>query len=353
MFLTNPSPICVLDEVDAPLDDANVERFCRLLDEMARETDTRFIVITHHPHHHGAHGPAVRRHDGRARRQPARLGRPRSGRALARRELDPLITRHCDRHAGPKCRASTNLMSSFRRTPEFRVTSAERVILDTGFRRMTWMAGTSPAMTQAGINWGGILDNSVITLPGERLEGRGLGAMLRLIAALLALACAQPAMSQEILGQAGGIARHGNVDRSDNQGGGHAIDQQDDAGAAEEAGAAADGPCTLGEGLAGLPDYLACKAGLLDLFSNVARALTLLSGLLAASLLLMWFYLHCASSAARKAASYIPTAERAYAFGGPDRPRPLAEPAERQARHGELRQDPCFAKRVARGLHAG
>ncbi|MGI9407880.1 MAG: chromosome segregation protein SMC, partial [Hyphomicrobiaceae bacterium] len=49
VFLTNPSPICVLDEVDAPLDDANVERFCDLLDEMARSTDTRFLVITHHP----------------------------------------------------------------------------------------------------------------------------------------------------------------------------------------------------------------------------------------------------------------------------------------------------------------
>ncbi len=49
MFLTNPSPICVLDEVDAPLDDANVERFCRLMEEMAKETDTRFLIITHHP----------------------------------------------------------------------------------------------------------------------------------------------------------------------------------------------------------------------------------------------------------------------------------------------------------------
>lgn len=49
VFLTNPSPICVLDEVDAPLDDANVERFCRLMEQMAKETDTRFLVITHHP----------------------------------------------------------------------------------------------------------------------------------------------------------------------------------------------------------------------------------------------------------------------------------------------------------------
>jgi chromosome segregation protein len=48
VFLTNPSPICVLDEVDAPLDDANVERFCNLVKEIADETDTRFLVITHH-----------------------------------------------------------------------------------------------------------------------------------------------------------------------------------------------------------------------------------------------------------------------------------------------------------------
>jgi chromosome segregation protein len=49
VFLTNPSPICVLDEVDAPLDDANVERFCDLLDDMRAKTDTRFITITHNP----------------------------------------------------------------------------------------------------------------------------------------------------------------------------------------------------------------------------------------------------------------------------------------------------------------
>ncbi|NCF79179.1 MAG: hypothetical protein GWP34_04670 [Alphaproteobacteria bacterium] len=47
-FLTNPSPICVLDEVDAPLDDANVERFCNLVKEIADEAGTRFLVITHH-----------------------------------------------------------------------------------------------------------------------------------------------------------------------------------------------------------------------------------------------------------------------------------------------------------------
>jgi chromosome segregation protein len=49
VFLTNPAPICILDEVDAPLDDHNVERFCDLLDEMTRSTDTRFVIITHNP----------------------------------------------------------------------------------------------------------------------------------------------------------------------------------------------------------------------------------------------------------------------------------------------------------------
>jgi chromosome segregation protein len=47
LFLTNPAPICVLDEVDAPLDDANIERFCDLLEAMTRETDTRYLVVTH------------------------------------------------------------------------------------------------------------------------------------------------------------------------------------------------------------------------------------------------------------------------------------------------------------------
>ncbi|MDI6026624.1 chromosome segregation protein SMC [Corticibacterium sp. UT-5YL-CI-8] len=49
VFLTNPAPICVLDEVDAPLDDHNVERFCNLMDEMALSTETRFVIITHNP----------------------------------------------------------------------------------------------------------------------------------------------------------------------------------------------------------------------------------------------------------------------------------------------------------------
>jgi len=49
VFLSNPAPICVLDEVDAPLDDANVARYCNLLDEMTKQTQTKFIAITHNP----------------------------------------------------------------------------------------------------------------------------------------------------------------------------------------------------------------------------------------------------------------------------------------------------------------
>ena len=48
VFLTSPAPICVLDEVDAPLDDANVTRFCNLLEELVRITRTKFIIVTHH-----------------------------------------------------------------------------------------------------------------------------------------------------------------------------------------------------------------------------------------------------------------------------------------------------------------
>jgi chromosome segregation protein len=47
IFLTKPSPFCLLDEVDAPLDDANVERFCELLQRMSDETDTRYLIVTH------------------------------------------------------------------------------------------------------------------------------------------------------------------------------------------------------------------------------------------------------------------------------------------------------------------
>jgi chromosome segregation protein len=48
VFLTNPAPICVLDEADAALDDSNVDRFCTLLEDIAKSTGTRFLVITHH-----------------------------------------------------------------------------------------------------------------------------------------------------------------------------------------------------------------------------------------------------------------------------------------------------------------
>jgi chromosome segregation protein len=49
VFLTRPSPLCILDEVDAPLDDANVDRLGVLLEELAQSTETRFVVVTHHP----------------------------------------------------------------------------------------------------------------------------------------------------------------------------------------------------------------------------------------------------------------------------------------------------------------
>ena len=80
VFLTNPSPICVLDEVDAPLDDANVDRFCALMERMAAETDD--ALPGHHapPDDDGAHEPPVRRDDGREGRLAAGLGRPRHGR---------------------------------------------------------------------------------------------------------------------------------------------------------------------------------------------------------------------------------------------------------------------------------
>ena len=48
VFLTNPAPICVLDEVDAPLDDRNVARFCQMIEKIADDTNTRFIIVTHH-----------------------------------------------------------------------------------------------------------------------------------------------------------------------------------------------------------------------------------------------------------------------------------------------------------------
>ena len=48
VFLTNPAPICVLDEVDAPLDDNNVDRFCTLLEDLVGQVETRFLLITHH-----------------------------------------------------------------------------------------------------------------------------------------------------------------------------------------------------------------------------------------------------------------------------------------------------------------
>ncbi|HBU62954.1 MAG TPA: hypothetical protein DEB67_11015, partial [Oceanicaulis sp.] len=49
VFLVSPAPVCVLDEVDAPLDDANVDRYCAMLEQMRAMTETRFLVITHNP----------------------------------------------------------------------------------------------------------------------------------------------------------------------------------------------------------------------------------------------------------------------------------------------------------------
>ncbi len=84
LFLTNPAPICVLDEVDAPLDDANIERFCDLLDRM---TQGHPDPLSHrHPQcrHDEPHAPPVRRHHGRAGHFAPRLGGPRRGRAADR-----------------------------------------------------------------------------------------------------------------------------------------------------------------------------------------------------------------------------------------------------------------------------
>ena len=84
VFLTNPSPICVLDEVDAPLDDANVERYCDLLDEMARQTETRFVVITHNPITMARMNRLFGVTMAERGRVAARLGQPRGGGAHPR-----------------------------------------------------------------------------------------------------------------------------------------------------------------------------------------------------------------------------------------------------------------------------
>ena len=97
VFLANPAPICVLDEVDAPLDDANVDRFCNLLDEMRRRTDTRFIAITHNPVTMSRMDRLYRRDHARARRLAAGLRRPAPGRgpggAVRRRAPSRILTR--------------------------------------------------------------------------------------------------------------------------------------------------------------------------------------------------------------------------------------------------------------------
>ena len=79
VFLTNPSPICVLDEVDAPLDDANVDRFCTLLEKMSADTATRFLVITHHPMTMSRMNRLFGVTMAREGREPARVGGPGDG----------------------------------------------------------------------------------------------------------------------------------------------------------------------------------------------------------------------------------------------------------------------------------
>ena len=83
IYLTKPSPFCLMDEVDAPLDDANVGRFTRLLDEF--KMDTQFLVITHNPADHAGGRRGLRGHDAGAwrvdhRRRPARVRRSTSPR---------------------------------------------------------------------------------------------------------------------------------------------------------------------------------------------------------------------------------------------------------------------------------
>jgi len=86
VFLTNPAPICVLDEVDAPLDDHNVERFCNLMDEMSNTTETRFVIITHNPITMAA-WIACSASPWPSRASATGLGRPAGGRGNARGEL--------------------------------------------------------------------------------------------------------------------------------------------------------------------------------------------------------------------------------------------------------------------------
>ena len=79
VFLVNPAPICVLDEVDAPLDDANVERFCNLVEDLARKGSTRFLIITHHRLTMARMDRFVRRHHGGEGDLPIGLGGPSRG----------------------------------------------------------------------------------------------------------------------------------------------------------------------------------------------------------------------------------------------------------------------------------
>ncbi len=138
--------------------------------------------------------------------------------------------------------------------------------------------------------------------------------MFRFVVALLLVVCASQTMAQEIgLGSGFRLAQHGNLDQPDNAQGGHALDQKDPSGGADEIAA---GDCSW-TNWSEIPGFLACRSGLLDLFRDIGRALALLAVVLAFAVLLLWFYLRRAANAAELTARYIPTAERAYVFGGP------------------------------------
>ncbi len=102
VFLANPTPICVLDEVDAPLDDANVDRFCTLIEELGHSSGHAIPGDHPSPDDHGPDGPPLRRHHGRARRLAARLRRPAAGRRAARDGVKS--SRHLRYLAAASCR---------------------------------------------------------------------------------------------------------------------------------------------------------------------------------------------------------------------------------------------------------
>jgi hypothetical protein len=138
--------------------------------------------------------------------------------------------------------------------------------------------------------------------------------MFRVVVALLMMVFAPQVLAQETSPGSGfRLAQHGNVDQADTAQAGHALDQKHPVADGEES---AGGQCAWRH-LSELPGFLACQSGLAGLFQNIARALALLAIVLAFAVLLLWFYLRRAANAAELTAKYIPTAERAYVFGGP------------------------------------